>query len=53
MELEDSLFMGADCSRERPETVNQRKQACFCSQYLWSNFFFPFGYYRIAVDVLL
>ena len=53
MELENSLFMGADCCRERPETVNQRKQAWFYSQCLWSNFFFCFGYYRFATDVLL
>lgn len=53
MELENSLFMGADYSHERPETVNQRKQDWFCSQCLWSNFLFPFCYYRIAVDILL
>jgi len=53
VELENSLFMGADCCRERPETVNQRKQAWFYSQCLWSNFFFCFGYYRFATDVLL
>lgn len=52
MELENSLFLGS-CSHERPKTVNQGKQACFCSKYLWSNFFFPFGYYSIAVNVLL
>lgn len=53
MELENSLFLGVCSSHERPKTVNQEKQACFCSKYLWSNFFFPFGYCRIAVNVLL
>lgn len=49
MELENSLFVGADCSRERLG-LNQRKQVCFCSQYLWNNFF---SFLLFIIELLL